>query len=51
MEYSYRLGNVKEGVRTTIVDKEDTPTWNPTTVEEVDVEEIRKLLVEKRKDS
>lgn len=33
-----------EGVRCTLIDKEDSPAWQPPAVEEVDVEHIRTVL-------
>ncbi|MDO5714145.1 MAG: enoyl-CoA hydratase/isomerase family protein [Tissierellia bacterium] len=44
VDYVSKTGNLKEGVRTTMIDKNDTPKWNPENVEDVDVEEIRKIF-------
>ena len=33
-----------EGVRCTMIDKQDEPQWSPATVGEVDVEAIRRVL-------
>ena len=33
-----------EGVRCTMIDKQDEPQWSPATVSEVDVEAIRRVL-------
>lgn len=35
-----------EGVRTVVVDKGDTPVWNPATVAEVDADHIRTVLAD-----
>jgi len=35
-----KRGDFFEGVRTTLVDKDDTPTWSPSSLENIDEEEV-----------
>jgi len=37
-------GNVQEGVRVSMIDKEDTPNWSPATLDEITPEMVRDIL-------
>lgn len=44
LKYCYETGNLKEGMRALLVDKDLNPKWNPEKLKDVDKEKIKKLL-------
>lgn len=45
IDYGNKKGNLKEGIRTTLIEKNDLPKWNPPTLEEVDFQEVRRNVL------
>lgn len=45
IENSYKMGNLKEGVRAFFIDKDNNPKWNPDNIYKVDKEEIKNILL------
>ena len=46
MDLGCTTKNAEEGIRTTLIDREDTPTWQPSSVEEVDLLALEMLFRE-----
>ncbi len=44
LDYLYYKGNMREGIRAQMVDKDGKPKFIPATIEEVDVAEIKNIL-------
>lgn len=44
LDYCYKSGNLKEGIRALMIDKDLNPQWNPKTLSDVNKEEIKKIM-------
>lgn len=44
LKYSVEIGSMEEGIRVTMIDKDDFPNWPIQTLDEIDLEKVKELL-------